>query len=200
MNAIVMVDNNGYIGANGELLYIIPEDKKYFKEMTIGKTVIMGRKTFESLPNKRPLSDRRNVVITHDLNFHPGNGVEVIHSIDDVQRYYDNPSTFIIGGASLYEALIPLCHLIYVTRIDASLYDEHEVDTVFPYFDKETTMSKYPNPEYSWELFSKEHLRVAYLLPKDFDDESRYVTINGERMLDGRVDGCDFMIFRRTRL
>ena len=201
MNAIVMVDNNGYIGANGELLYVIPEDKKYFKKVTFGQTVIMGRKTFESLPDKKPLPDRRNVVLTHDLNFNPGYPeVEVIHSISDIQRYYDNPSTFIIGGASLYKELVPLCHLVYITRIDASLYNENDVDTVFPYFDKETTISKYPSSEYFWELFGDDYLRVAYYLPKDIDDDSRYVNLNGERVMNGRVDGCNFMVFRRTRI
>ena len=201
MNAIVMIDNDGYIGANGNLLYNIPEDKKYFKKMTTGKTIVMGRKTFESLPNKKPLPDRRNVVLTRDLNYNPGDGVEVIHSLQEFQSsdHYDNPDVFVIGGAAIYEQLIPFCKYVYITRLDTSLYKRTEVDAVFPFFDKETTMAKYPNKGYFWKLISNEQLRVAYWLPRDVDDESMYRVINGEKVLYARVDGCNFMIFSLTK-
>jgi len=118
MNAILMVDDIGALGSNGHLLYDIPEDKKWFKELTLGKVVMMGRKTFESLPSK-PLPDRTNVVLTTNREYNP-EGVYVFHNIntmlDSVSIDHISSDLFVIGGNSLYDALIDCCEFVFITR------------------------------------------------------------------------------------
>ena len=132
ISAIVAVDNNWGIGFNGDLLEHIPEDLKYFKQLTTGNTVIMGRKTWDSLPNK-PLPNRTNIVITNNTNME---GQAEFMDLTDVMLYFiynKNDDIFIIGGGKIYEELLPMCNRIYVTKI---FKDHDQVDTYFPNLDE----------------------------------------------------------------
>lgn len=129
MNAIVAVAENGGIGKNNELLVRISADLKRFKELTSGHTVIMGRKTLQSLPGGRGLPNRRNIVITHDPDF-TAERTEVVHSIDEALALADEDA-FVIGGASIYRAMLPYCDKVYLTRV----YTDTEADVFFPVLD-----------------------------------------------------------------
>ena len=140
ISAIVAVDSNWGIGANGDLLEHIPEDLKRFKAITTGNIVVMGRKTWDSLP-KKPLPDRLNFVITSQTKSNTGcdliNGEwinismeNMIFQLENNNHDYDN--YFIIGGGQIYHQLLPYCDRVYVTKI----YKEHNnVDTYFPNLD-----------------------------------------------------------------
>lgn len=148
ISAIVAVDNNWGIGYNGDLLEKIPEDMKYFKELTTNNVVVMGRKTWDSLP-KKPLPNRTNIVITNQKK---GNedGAKFM-TLEDAMRYaiVNRPTdVFIIGGGQIYEKLLPICNRIYVTEI---LKDHKDVDTYFPNLDKD--------PE--WEISTCTELRFS---------------------------------------
>lgn len=119
MKAIVAVDLNWGIGYRGNLLQHIPEDMKFFKNMTIGKIVVMGRETFESLPGKNPLKDRVNIVLSRSQTFN-SDGITVCSSLEElfaVLRKYNTDDVFIIGGQSIYRQLLPYCTEVYVTKI-----------------------------------------------------------------------------------
>jgi dihydrofolate reductase len=139
ISAIVAVDNDWGIGFNGDLLEHIPADLKYFKALTSGNTVVMGRKTWDSLP-KKPLPNRYNYIITH--NPPEGMAINVIDNLsvcmtmeylkDNILTQNDR-ETFIIGGGQIYKELLPLCDRVYVTKINKS----HEnIDTYFPNLDE----------------------------------------------------------------
>ncbi len=132
ISAIVAVDNDWGIGFNGDLLEHIPEDLKYFKTLTTGNTVIMGRKTWDSLP-KKPLPNRTNIVITSNPNMY--NDVEFMDLFDAKLYliYNKNEDIFIIGGGKIYEELLPMCDRVYVTKI---FKDHDQVDTYFPNLDE----------------------------------------------------------------
>lgn len=134
MKAIVAVDLNWGIGNKGNLLTRIPEDLKYFKEMTIGKVVVMGRATFEALPNKEPLKDRINIVLSRNLSFQ-NESLIICRSVEELLielKKYNAEDIFIIGGEAVYEQLLPLCEEAYVTKIEAS----YEADRHFVNIDK----------------------------------------------------------------
>ncbi len=128
MNIIVAVDKNYGIGRDGGLLFSIPEDMAFFRSMTRGKTVIMGRKTLESLPGGKPLRGRRNIVFSRDTAFQ-AKGVERVSSINELlDIIMDDRDSFVIGGEAIYGMLLPICEKAYVTMVDA----EAEADRFFP--------------------------------------------------------------------
>lgn len=128
MNIIVAVDKNYGIGLNGGLLFNIPEDMAYFRTMTWGKTVIMGRKTLESLPGGKPLKDRRNIVFSRDPAF-AALGVEKVSSVDElIALVGEDEDAFVMGGEAIYRILLPYCKRAYITMVDA----EAEADRFFP--------------------------------------------------------------------
>lgn len=143
ISAIVAVDENWGIGFNGDLLEHIPEDLKHFKNLTTGNIVVMGSKTWDSLPNK-PLKDRLNVVISNkprevlgDLSVRIDMNEllsRIIHSQAQALIHPEEEEKwFIIGGGSIYNQLLPFCDRVYVTKI----FKEHEnVDTYFPNLDE----------------------------------------------------------------
>lgn len=135
MNIIVSVDENWGIGCNNKLLYPIKEDLAYFKEMTMGKTVIMGRETLYTLPRQQPLKNRTNIIMTRDDNFTIEDGV-IVHSIEELLDKisdYENPNdVLVIGGQSIYEQLLPYVDQCYVTKINHNFI----ADRFFPNLDQ----------------------------------------------------------------
>lgn len=131
MNLIVAVEKNWGIGKNGTMPWHISADLKYFKEKTLDKTVIMGRKTLLSFPNKKPLPKRDNIILSSNCEY-TVDGANVINSISGIAPMQDSDNTFIIGGGSIYRALLPFCRYAYVTKINA----DFECDTFFENLDK----------------------------------------------------------------
>ena len=117
MNLIAAVSENWGIGKNNGLLFNIPKDMRFFRETTMGKTVILGRKNLESFPGGRPLKNRTNVVLTHDKGFFR-EGVLTANSIDELlQMPCVDKDSFVIGGASVYRQLLPYCDTCYITKV-----------------------------------------------------------------------------------
>lgn len=128
LGAIVVIAENGAIGKNGQLLCHLPADLKHFKSVTMGYPIIMGRKTFESLP-KGALPGRLNVVVTRNADF-TAPGVVVCHSVEEaLAATEDAPKRYIIGGAPLYAATIGLVDELHLTQLHATF---PEADTFFP--------------------------------------------------------------------
>lgn len=129
ISLIVAVSRSGVIGKNGKMPWHLPADLKYFKSITMGKPIVMGRKTFESLG--RPLPGRENIVLTRDKNF-IAEGCTIIHSLEEMlQHAADADEVMIIGGAQLYEQMLPHADHIYMTQVDC----QAEGDTWFPEID-----------------------------------------------------------------
>lgn len=129
LSIIVAKASNNIIGGDNKLLWHISQDLKRFKEITSGHTIIMGRKTFESLPKILP--NRHHIVITRDKNFKVDSpSVEVVNDINTVITKYENSSeeVFIIGGGEIYKFLLPHTKKLYLTRI----YKDFDGDTKFP--------------------------------------------------------------------
>ena len=125
---IVAMARNRAIGKGGDLIWHLSADLKHFKQVTMGKTVVMGRKTYESLPGKRPLPGRRNVILSERMETAP-EGFELANSVEQVIRSCaDSEEVMIMGGGSIYEQFLPLANRLYLTRLDKSF----EADTFFP--------------------------------------------------------------------
>lgn len=121
MKTLVVVDKNWGIGKGGHLLVHLPGDLKFFKETTIGKVVVMGRATFDSLPGRKPLKDRVNIVLTRNPNFEAD--CIVCRSRGEVFKVlenYDMEDVFIIGGEDVFNQFIPYCDGHLVTKINAA--------------------------------------------------------------------------------
>lgn len=140
MNLIAAVDENWAIGKNNQLLVRIPADQKFFREMTTGKVVVMGRKTLESFPNGQPLKNRTNIVLTHNKDYAVKDAV-VVHSMDELHeelKKYDSDDVFVIGGEKIYGQLLDECDVAHITKIDFA----YDADAYFPNLDQ--------NPD--WEI------------------------------------------------
>ena len=125
MKIIIAVDSNWGIGNKGNLLFWIPEDMKFFKKMTFGKVVVMGRETFESLPNQEPLKGRINIVLSKNENFN-NDKVYICRSLDDLfneLEKYNSDNVFVICGESIYCQLLDFCNEAYVTKIEKECVD-----------------------------------------------------------------------------
>jgi dihydrofolate reductase len=130
ISIIVAVSEDLAIGKNNELLWHIPEDLKRFKEITYGKTVVMGKRTWESLP-KKPLPGRKNIVIT-DIPHDNFSGAFTAYSIDDALNKCENDEeVFIIGGGSIYSQFMPIADRLYITHV----HKKSPADTWFPEID-----------------------------------------------------------------
>jgi len=131
MQAIVNVTQNWGIGKDNQLLFPLRADLKRFKELTMGHAVVMGRKTLESLPGKKGLPGRRNLVLTRDESFTAPN-VETVHT--PLQAVFaTGTEDFCIGGESVYRLFLPVCDRVFVTRVLA----EAEADAFFPNLDED---------------------------------------------------------------
>ena len=134
MNLIVAVDKNWAIGNHNKLLVSIPADMKFFRETTMNKVVVMGRKTLESFPNGLPLKKRINIVLTRDKNYQVKDAI-VLHTVEEVLeelKKYNEEEIYIIGGESIYRQFLPYCKVTHVTKVNHA----YEADTYFPNLDE----------------------------------------------------------------
>lgn len=136
MNLIVAVDENWAIGYKNELLIRIPADMKMFRQETLGKVVVLGRKTLETFPGGQPLKDRENIILSSQPDYQV-KGARVVHDLEkllEALREYDSEKIYIIGGESIYRQLLPYCDTAHVTRIERA----YEADTWFPNLDQDS--------------------------------------------------------------
>ena len=134
MNLIAAVDNNWAIGKNNKLLVSIPADMKFFRETTTGNVVVMGRKTLESFPNGLPLKNRVNIVLTRNKDFRVKDAI-IVHDLDELHeelKKYNSEDIYVIGGESIYRALVDECDVAHITKINFS----YDADAYFPNLDE----------------------------------------------------------------
>lgn len=141
LSIIVAIANNNVIGKDNKLIWHLPEDLKRFKELTTGKTIIMGRKTFESLG--RVLPNRKHIVITRNKDLKiESDMVHIITDTNELEQYINSKEeAFVIGGGTIYKMLMPYAEKLYITKIN----ENFEGDTYFPEID-----------EKEWKIESKE--------------------------------------------
>jgi dihydrofolate reductase len=141
MKIIVAVDREWNIGYKGDLLFHIPDDMKFFRSRTIGKIVIMGRKTLESFPNSKPLKDRVNIVLSSNPDY-TVEGTIVVNNVDELLnklKEYNSDDEFVIGGEKIYRLLLPYCDTAIITHVDSIA---EKADKKFPELsDKEWKIS-----------------------------------------------------------
>lgn len=160
MKLIAAVDNNFGIGNRGRLLLQIPSDLKRFREMTLNKVVVLGRRTLETFPQKRPLELRTNIILSSNKHY-TVRGAKVVHSKEELfekLKEYNTDDIFIIGGASIYKMMLDYCREAFITRIDK----EYEADTYLENLDDSN----------NWRRVEKGEERVFFNLFFRFD---RYV-------------------------
>jgi dihydrofolate reductase len=154
LSLIAAVARNGAIGKANALLWREPEDQKHFRRVTMGSPVIMGRKTWDSLPERfRPLPGRRNVVITRDAGWR-ADGADAVASIDAALALLaGSDKAFVIGGAEIYALALPLADELVLTEIDADL----DGDVFFPTWDRShyTCTGRDPRAGYSFVTYKK---------------------------------------------
>ena len=134
MNMIVAVDKNWAIGCKNQLLISIPADHKMFRQETLGKIVVLGRKTLETFPNGLPLPQRTNIILSTKQDYTVKDSI-VVHGIEELLeslKQYDSKDVYIIGGETVYRQMLPYADTIHVTKIDR----EYEADAFFPNLDK----------------------------------------------------------------
>lgn len=154
ISIIAAVANNSVIGKNNKLLWNLPEDLRKFKEITSYKIIIMGRKTFESLPQVLP--NRYHIVLTRDKNYKVKNkSVKVVHSLEEIYPYIEDEfENFVIGGGEIFNEFLPHASKLYITKI----YKDYEGDTYFPKYQSE-----------NWELIRAEKGKVDAENPDPYE-------------------------------
>ena len=132
LSMIVAIANNNVIGKDNKLIWKLPEDLKRFKTITSGKTIIMGRKTFESLG--RVLPNRFHIVLTKNKEYEfKHDQVKIVYDINELKEYIESEEEhFVIGGEAIYKMLMPVSQKLYITK----LYENFEGDTYFPEIDE----------------------------------------------------------------
>lgn len=132
LHLIVAIADNGAIGLNGDMPWgrNLPADLRHFKETTMGHPIVMGRKTYESLP-KRPLPGRTNVVVTRNKEY-SAEGAMVVHSLEEALESVEGEKLFLIGGGELYHQGIELADVLHITLVH---HTWKEADTFFPNID-----------------------------------------------------------------
>ncbi len=157
ISIIVAMDQNSAIGKDNALPWHIPADLKYFKSITMGKPILMGRKTYQSIG--RPLPGHENIVLTRDTNWH-ADGVTIIHHVDDVASLVQGGAELmVIGGAEIYRAMMDKADRLYITEVDL----EVEADTYFPPLDggvwRQVSREDYPAeatiPAYAFVVYER---------------------------------------------
>jgi dihydrofolate reductase len=133
LSMIAAVAENRVIGNKNTIPWHLPADFKYFKETTLGKTIVMGLNTFNSIGGK-PLPGRKHVILNNDTNYIAPENCQVAHSIDEAMEIIKaEPEAFICGGASVYKQFLPMAQKLYITEVHA----QPEGDTFFPEINKE---------------------------------------------------------------
>jgi dihydrofolate reductase len=161
MQAIVCADRNWGIGKNGELLVHIPEDMRRFRAATLGKTVIVGRKTLSTFPGGRPLAKRTNIILSGFGGLEI-DGAQVVSSVGEALRRVEGlpaGDVFVIGGQQVYKEFLPYCTRAYVTRLNAAF----NADRFFPALDRSkewrlaerSSLRRYGEFEFYYETFEK---------------------------------------------
>ena len=167
MNAIVAVDRNWAIGNKGSLLVRIPGDHKMFRQQTLNKVIIYGRKTLETFPMSQPLEKRENIILSTNPSLTVKNAT-VAHSIDELLQLleegkkrgdYTEEDIYVIGGDSVYRQLLPYCDTVHVTKIDYS----YEADAWFPNLDQDD----------AWEATAEGDEQTYFDIPYTFVQYSR---------------------------
>lgn len=132
LSIIAVINNNYVIGKNNKLIWNIPNDLKRFRNITVNKTIIMGRKTFESLPKVLP--DRKSIVITRNKQYFINDKrIIILHDIKQILKYKNfSEEAFVIGGGEIYKQLIAYCKRLYLTKVESAEYG----DVYFPKFKK----------------------------------------------------------------
>lgn len=164
MILIAAADRKWGIGKNGDLLVSIPRDKKLFMQETLGKVIVMGRKTFESLPAKQPLYGRENVILSATPGYQP-KGTKVFSDEESLLSYLKGipeEKIYVIGGESIYRLLLPYCTEAHITALDY-VYD---ADRFMPDLDKD--------PE--WKMTEESEEETIFDLPYTF---RHYVRVSG---------------------
>lgn len=158
ISLIVAHDKNRVIGLHNEMPWHLPEELKYFKKMTMGKPIIMGRKTFESIG--RPLPGRRNIVITRNPDYQV-EGVEVVNNLENaLELVKDAEEVMVIGGEQIFKLALPIANRLYITFIN----HEFEGDTFFPQYDlkewklvrESETQATKEGYTYTYKVFEKQ--------------------------------------------
>lgn len=147
VSLIVAMDKNNLIGGDNKLLWHIPEDLKYFKKVTMGKTIIMGRKTYDSIG--RALPGRTNVIISRDKSLEI-EGCEVFNDVNEAIKEY--PEAVIIGGANIYGQVIDQVDKMYITLVDG----EYKGDAYFPKIDEGDWLETHWEPRDGYTFITKE--------------------------------------------
>lgn len=146
MNIIVAVDKNWGIGNRGKLLVSIPEDQRLFRQETLGKVVVMGRRTLESLPGGKPLHGRTTIVLSRDPDYQV-KGAQCVLGVEPALKAlsaWPSEDVFVAGGEEIYREFLPYCDTAHVTYIDYA----YQADTYFPDLDR--------NPEWVMDLETEE--------------------------------------------
>ena len=156
MKAIVAVYEDWGIGRNGKMMHNIPEDMKFFRSKTLGRTVVMGRKTLESFPGQTPLKNRINIVLSKNKHYKKQDAM-VFNTIEDAMlEMKKHKEVYIIGGAMIYEQFLPYCKEAYVTKIN----HDYSANEFFPNLDEDG----------DWELIEEsdihEYNGIEYIFTK----------------------------------
>lgn len=156
MNCIVAVDRNWAIGNKGKLLVSIPADHKMFRQETLNKVVVYGRKTLETFPLSQPLDRRTNIILSRNQDYEV-KGALVVHSVEELLKELENyPSedVYIIGGDSIYRQLLPYCDIAHVTFVDFA----YEADAFFPNLEEDP----------DWEVTAESDEQTYFDIPYTF--------------------------------
>jgi dihydrofolate reductase len=158
INIIVAYSNTGAIGKDNKLLWKLKDDMKFFKEMTTGNTVIMGRKTYESIGKALP--NRTNIVITRQNNYLADNCI-VVNSLDEaIRKVYRNQKVFIIGGGEIYRQGLEIADKVYATQVDCDLEGDTYFETLSDDFrwKEMKEFKKNDDNEYNFEIVTYERI------------------------------------------
>ena len=159
MKCIAAVDSNWAIGFKGKLLVSIPNDQKFFRNETIGKVVVLGRKTLETFPNGLPLKGRTNIILTHDRGYKAGDAI-IAHDDEELFKLlgaYDTDDIYITGGESVYKRYLKYCDTAIITKIAQA----YESDAYFPNLDKDNDWTMTAESE-EFTYFSVEYTFTEY--------------------------------------
>ncbi len=161
LSIISAIGKNNELGKKNTLLWNLPVDMKHFRDLTRSHTVIMGQKTFASIGH--PLPNRRNIVLTLDDSFR-AEGVEIVHSVEEVMKLLGDEENFVIGGGQIYKLFIEKADKFYITHVNAEF---PEADTFFPVIDKakwqKTKSEKYGKNELNkYDLEFAEYTKRAF--------------------------------------